>query len=226
MHPEKYITPETLEERTQSWLDDIAPYMRAPWDKPVPRQTAILIIDAQRYFFDDEFHAALPAAPAIVPNIMRLVEQGAQLGANIFLTRHAERDDEIIPSMLAFWGQGLADGTPEAELIPELAQWLVSLPNPMKLPVIRKWTYDAFFETELKHILRAREIRWLAIAGVMSDLCCETSARSAFIHGFFPIVVADAMATSSEELHLSALRTLAHGFAEISTTERFLNTLA
>jgi isochorismate hydrolase len=49
----------------------------------------------------------------------------------------------------------------------------------------------------------------------MTDLCVETTARQAFMSGFQPVVVSDATASKNEELHLAALKTLAHGFAHI-----------
>jgi len=119
--------------------------------------------------------------------------------------------------MPTFWKGTLADGTIESEIIPALAG--------LGLPVLRKWTYDAFYGTALETKLRRARIEWLVIAGVMTDLCCETTARSAFIRGYSPIMVADASATTTQDLHVSALRTMAHGIAEIRTTSDLLAAL-
>ena len=60
-------------------------------------------------------------------------------------------------------------------------------------------------------------VRGVVIAGVMTHLCCETSARDAFMEDLDVTLAVDAMASSCEELHLSALRTLVNGFAVAAT---------
>ncbi len=50
--------------------------------------------------------------------------------------------------------------------------------------VIEKSQYDAFFDSSLEHRLAARQVKQMVIGGVMTHLCCETTARSAFMRGF------------------------------------------
>ena len=64
------------------------------------------------------------------------------------------------------------------------------------------------------------------ICGVMTHLCCETTARDAFMRGFDVYFVMDATATCNEELHLSSLLTLSHGFAVMVETEEVLGWLS
>jgi isochorismate hydrolase len=47
----------------------------------------------------------------------------------------------------------------------------------------------------------------------MTHLCCETTARSAFMRGFEVFFTIDGTATYNEEHHWAALLNLAHGFA-------------
>jgi len=82
--------------------------------------------------------------------------------------------------------------------------------------LIIKSQYDAFYDTNLHEILRKNNIEQVIITGVMTHLCCETTARSAFIRGynvFFPI---DGTATYNEDFHNATLTNLAHGFANIT----------
>jgi thioredoxin reductase (NADPH) len=50
----------------------------------------------------------------------------------------------------------------------------------------------------------------------MTHLCVESTAREAFMLDLEPVVVVDACASVDEELHLGALRALAHGFAVVT----------
>nr|GMD18105.1 nicotinamidase 2-like [Ipomoea batatas] len=106
---------------------------------------------------------------------------------------HKSPDDY---GMLYEWWDGdlIIDGTVEAELIPQLG------PTDSDL-VVEKTTYSAF-------------------TGVMTNLCCETTARDAFVRGFRVFFSTDATATSSAELHDATLKNMAYGFAYLVDCKR------
>jgi isochorismate hydrolase len=56
----------------------------------------------------------------------------------------------------------------------------------------------------------------------MTHLCCETSARSAFMRGFEVFFPIDGTATYNRDFHLATLRNLAHGFATMTTVRELL----
>jgi isochorismate hydrolase len=88
--------------------------------------------------------------------------------------------------------------------------------------VLRKSQYSAFGGTDLESTLRSLGIERILITGVMTHLCCETTARDAFMRDFDVFFVIDGTASKSEELHTSSLRTLADGFVIPVTTEEVL----
>ncbi|MGB9641195.1 MAG: isochorismatase family protein, partial [Anaerolineales bacterium] len=47
-------------------------------------------------------------------------------------------------------------------------------------------------------------------------LCCETTARSAFIRGFEPFFLVDGTATYNSYFHQATLLNLNHGFASLT----------
>jgi isochorismate hydrolase len=79
--------------------------------------------------------------------------------------------------------------------------------------VLRKSQYDAFFQTDLEDNLNRKGISQLVVTGVMTHLCCETTARSAFVRGFEVFFIIDGTATYNKDHHLATLLNLAHGFA-------------
>ena len=79
--------------------------------------------------------------------------------------------------------------------------------------IITKHHYDAFYKTELEELLKEKKIEKLIITGVMTHLCCETTARSAFMRGFEVYFTIDGTATYNEDFHKASLLNLAHGFA-------------
>ena len=60
------------------------------------------------------------------------------------------------------------------------------------------------------------------VTGVVTHLCCETTARSAFVRGFQVTFPVDATVTYGEEHHLATLLNLAHGFAAVGFVEDVL----
>jgi len=91
--------------------------------------------------------------------------------------------------------------------------------------VLRKSKYNAFAGTDLETELRQLGVKQLLITGVMTHLCCETTAREAFTRDFDVFVVIDGMTSRSEDLHVSSLKTLVDGFAIPVTTEEALRWL-
>ena len=89
---------------------------------------------------------------------------------------------------------------------------IIALLDTSKGVVLQKKQYDAFHQTDLESILRGRGVEQVVVTGVMTHLCCETTARAAFVRGFEVFFCVDGTATYTEELHHAALLTLTHGF--------------
>jgi isochorismate hydrolase len=85
-----------------------------------------------------------------------------------------------------------------------------------------KHQYSAFFDTELYDILNKEKAESIIITGVMTHLCCDATAREGFMHGFAPVMVADACASYNEELHAASLIALSHGFAQITDSKTII----
>jgi nicotinamidase-related amidase len=60
---------------------------------------------------------------------------------------------------------------------------------------VRKASSDAFHKTELLELLKAQGIGRLAVCGLQSELCVDSTVRGALSHGFTVVVVADAHST-------------------------------
>ena len=85
--------------------------------------------------------------------------------------------------------------------------------------VLRKSQYDAFYQTALENSLQKKGVSQVVITGVMTHLCCETTARSAFVRGFEVFFIVDGTATYNEDHHMATLRNLSHGFATLMLAE-------
>lgn len=169
-----------------------------------PRRCALLVLDMQRYFLDESSHAFVPSAKAILPGINRLVEAFRERALPIVFTRHVNTYTDA-GMMSRWWRDIIAQATPESEIALEL--------DDTGAITLVKAQYDAFFETGLEAVLRKSVVTQVVISGVMTHLCCETTARSAFVHGFEVFFTVDGTATYNEAFHEATLLNLAHGFA-------------
>lgn len=177
--------------------------IRRAW--PDPGKAALLVIDMQRYF--------VQIAEPILENVRSIHNACRLRGIRVVFTRHGHRDIARDGGMLAeWWGDYIQYGAPEWELLEDL--------SPLDgETVIDKDRYSAFAGTGLDERLRAQGIEQLVITGVMTNCCCETTARDGFDRDYRIFFMADATATMDEELHVASLKTLAYGFAHILNTK-------
>jgi isochorismate hydrolase len=179
--------------------------------RPRPEQSALLVVDMQEHF--------RPMAGEILPRLVELIAVCRRQGLPVIFTRHAHRNKQADGGMLAqWWGQVILADTPDARLMPEIAP----LPGEK---VIAKNRYSAFYGTDLEEHLRRGRIKDLLIGGVMTNLCCETTARDAFVRDHRVFFLADGTATAAEEFQRATLTNLSFGFAYLVTCRQIIRYL-
>lgn len=205
MQKEQYFTAETLHLKSQELLASVASVRPRHSDiKFKPSAAALLVLDLQEYFLQEASHAFVPSAPAILPGVAKLVAAFSNANYPVIATRHLNSPQDA--GMMSRWWRDLID--------PATAYSKnIILPNLPEIQTINKTQYDAFHRTALDDILHDLGIAQVVICGVMTHLCCETTARSAFMHGFEVFFAVDGTATYNEQLHRASLLTLSHGFA-------------
>ena len=212
------MTGEESPTKTDRLLRSVAPYRRGYRGERhpfTPDRSALLVIDMQRFFMDESSHAFVTDAPLVAENIRKLVESYRSRGLPVVFTRHALLDDEPPGIMGTWWSDNLRTSDPQSEIVDDL------LPLPDE-KVVRKTRYSAFLGTDLEHLLRSEGVERLLITGVMTHLCCESTARDAFMRDFEVFFVMDGTASSNDDLHESSLRCLTDGFVTPVTTEEVL----
>ncbi|MCL2765266.1 MAG: cysteine hydrolase [Treponema sp.] len=88
-------------------------------------------------------------------------------------------------------------------------------------PVVVKHQISSFAGTELADILKERGINRLIICGMQTNICVETTSKDAKARGFSIVVLEDACAARSIEIHNNAIETLRRDYASITRTARF-----
>lgn len=171
--------------------------------------TVLLIVDMQNIF------ASMTATA--LPNILKLAGHFRKRDLPVILTQHGHTEAELTPpysnQLVRKWGPdgSIAIGTKDWELMPDIEQ----LAELGKLPIVAKNTYDAFLNTNLNELLKECKVERVVVCGVMTDCCCDTTARSAFNRGWETWLVRDACGTASKSQHEAGLRGFGYAFGEI-----------
>ena len=215
MKKETYFTAETLRAKSQEILEHVhelrGDHANLTFE---PALAALLVLDMQDYFLRPASHAFVPSAAAVLPNIQTLVNVFNAHDRPVIFTRHVNSGADA-QSMGRWWRNLLRADSPESKL----ASSLDLGPAPV---IIRKSQYDAFYDSPLEATLRDLDVEQVIVTGVMTHLCCETTARAAFVRGFDVFFAVDGTATYTESFHRASLLNLAHGFAVPVLVEEIL----
>jgi len=166
-------------------------------------RTGLLIVDMQDYFLSPDSHAFIPSSPTVMDRIIEFKGICQNYDIPVFFTRHINTQKNA--KMLGKWWKDLITTTqPYSEICSEL--------DTSGCEVITKTQYDAFFKTTLESSLKKMKIETLIVTGVMTNLCCETTVRSAFVRGIQPLLPIDLTAAYTEFLHTGSVINLSYGF--------------
>lgn len=212
---EPYVTQETLSSKKEEWLKAIAPYNTHKM-RLNPQKAVLLVVDMQNFFLDPESPTYTPGGPAILPNVKRLLHAFRKAERPVIFTQHVHHPDLLDAGIMAWWWEGMCEeGSPESEIHPEIAP----LPGEKVIP---KHRYSAFYNTDLETILRVLDIEDVVISGVMTNMCCESTARDAYYRDYRVFLPADGSGTINERMHLGSLLNMAFGFSWVTDVETLI----
>jgi len=175
--------------------------------------SALLVVDMQRYFCDKDSDAQVPQVDKTISKIKKLIDFFSENRRPIVFTRHID-SNESDNMMLKWWSENIREEDPMSELISDF--------ETSRGEVLIKHQYDAFFNTDLESYLKDKGVKQVLICGVLTNLCCETTARSAFMRGFEVYFATDATATFKQDMHKATLLNLSYGFATLVTVNDVL----
>lgn len=87
---------------------------------------------------------------------------------------------------------------------------------------IDKFWYGAFHRTNLEDLLASRAADTVVVAGTVTQICVEETARQAFHHGFKTIILSDCCSSFAPDLHAATLKNLNMKFGAVMTSKEFL----
>lgn len=173
-----------------------------------PATTAVVVVDMQNDFVDEDGALPVPGAADTVAPIRRLLDWARGRSVPVVYTRdtHDAGDPEW-----EIWGRHAERGTHGWEFPAELA------PEPGEA-VFEKVRYDGFYGTGLDHHLRLRGIDTLVVVGTVANICVHYTAASAGLRWYRVIHPVDALSALTRFDFEAALRQASFLFQARLTT--------
>lgn len=189
-----------------------------------PPRTALLVVDMQNYFMAPGQQLETPTARDVVPNVNALADALRTAGGvvvwihNVAPQSEAERWPSYealhLPEKWATRQRALTPGDVGHAIWPDLRQRDGDLH-------VTKNRFSAFIQgsSDLDARLRERGIDTLLIAGVATNICCESTARDAMMLSYRVVMVSDACAAPSDALHAASLVNFYQFFGDVHATQ-------
>ena len=211
----------------QSVIDDVVRQRGREhiYDTLNPSKTALLVVDMQNGFMmEGVAHSLCCEAVEIVPNVNRLADAVRSSGGTVVWIKNAVNEETLASWSIRVEMDGpektetrlaaMSPGTKGHELWAELE------PLPQDL-VVQKTRFSAFIQgsSNLEGSLRARGIDTVIVTGTVTNICCESTARDAMMRNFRTLMVTDANAAMSDELHNASLIAFYLRFGDIMPTD-------
>jgi len=196
----------------------------------VPHRTAFIAVDLQNCFVADS-PVAVPAGPLVLERVNRLAAVCREAGVLVVHTQFVLDPGGADLGVLAWTSPparaGLLDrGSASAALHPDLVV------DQERDVLIEKHRFGAFYRTGLHGLFVERGIDTLVIGGLLTNICCETTAREAAVRDFAVYFLGDGTATTdmngatAAELQKATLATLGFLFARVVSVEEMARAIA
>lgn len=196
-------------------------------------KTALIVIDMQDGFCSPNGCLENPDTRNIVDNINRLSTKCRARGVPVVWVRFQIKSDQSNSGLWPLF-QPTSPYFGRKNPIKEFSEsgsgagvWSkLSVDLEKDIEVVKN-RYSAFVpgSSDLDKILKARGIDTLIIAGVGTNVCCESTARDAMMLNYKVIFVGDANATIGKIFHEVTLMNIKMFFGDVVSTEEIVREL-
>ena len=197
-----------------------------------PKRSALLVVDMQNAFLmRGVAHELCEEAVDIVPNINRIAAALRNAGGVVVWIKNTANEESHLswsvrdamdgPERTEKRNRSMAPGSKGHELWSGLDAKSQDL-------TVQKTRFSAFIQgsSNLEALLRARGIDTVIVTGTVTNVCCESTARDAMMRNFRTVMVTDANAAGSDELHNASLIAFYLKFGDIMPTDMVVSLLA
>ncbi len=195
------------------------------------RKTALLAIDLQNAYLAEGQPGYFQAGSGIIGNVNRLAA-AVRAGSGIVVWIRNTLGIEVLQQWPVYSSlrreglreemlRALTDGSPGHQLWAELDVSKQDL-------VLNKCRYSAFISgsSNIDAQLRARGVEILIVAGLLANVCCESTARDAMMLNYHVVMAADATAAHTQDELVATLANILFAFGDVMDTDEIIKRLS
>ncbi|MGI9616157.1 MAG: cysteine hydrolase family protein [Acidimicrobiales bacterium] len=221
----------TVPDSVRSTIADRRGRLRAH-ERSNPATTALLVVDMQNHFVADGGLSRVATAEGIIDNINRLAAAMRTAGGTVVWIYSTFTHDGraawrmffgnfISPEREREVRSGLLEGSWGHRFHADLAI------DPVD-PTVSKDRFSPFASgaSTLHDTLERRGIDTVLVAGTMTNVCCDSTARDAMMLDYRATLIDDANAAHTDDAHVAALTTFATVFGDVISTDDAIAELA
>jgi ureidoacrylate peracid hydrolase len=190
-----------------------------------PKKSALVVVDLQNGFMVPE-HTPTPVKTAIgtVPAVNRLAAALRETGGKVFWIKNTT-DENSRREWSNFFGMGRPEVMQERfDMFRAGAPGHKIYPGLEVLPadeIVYKYRFSAFIQgsSDLPKRLKQGGFEYVLIAGTVTNVCCESSARDAMMLNFKTIMVSDGNSAHSDAEHTATLAAFYAVFGDVMDTD-------
>ncbi|WP_425538612.1 isochorismatase family protein [Microaceticoccus formicicus] len=179
------------------------------------KNCALIIIDMQNDFIQEGAPIECPNGKKLIPVIQDLKKWAHSLKIPVFYTQEEHRFQKIDfgLELIRSEPEHCVEGTKGVEIVEELK------PKDDEY-VIKKRRYSGYYLTDLEILMRAFDRDCLIITGVATNVCVYGTAFDSIQRDIQPIVVEDAVAGTSIQLHEAFLQNIDYVIGDVVTSNQ------
>jgi nicotinamidase-related amidase len=181
------------------------------------RRAALLVVDMQHDFVDDDAPIACRDAKNIVPNLQALTDLARAVAIPVIYTKESHRRQKVDFGLELEYGETehCVEGTRGIEIIDELR------PHDSDYVLVKR-RYSGFFATDLDLLLKGLGVDTLVLTGVATDVCVRATAQDALQLDYRVIVPQECVAGTTHARHAAALEHIGYVLGRVLPLTRVI----
>ncbi|MEK7138152.1 MAG: isochorismatase family cysteine hydrolase [Patescibacteria group bacterium] len=191
------------------------------------KKAALLVVDIQNDFCSSRGKFAkmgfdVSHIQKMVPRLSLFIKEIEKIGIEVFYSKQTESMRISPKNLKSLFNKG------KLKIVCQPNSWgseLYRLKPSDNKNVLKKRTYDFLSNQKLNEILQRKKIKTLIITGVNTDICIDTTTRSAFTKGYNIIIPKDLVATINQKAHPYFLEIFSRFYGTVAPSKEILKNL-
>ncbi len=196
-------------------------------------KTALIVVDMQNDFVRKGAALELPDTREKIDAVNKLINESRELNIPVIFTKFISGPKE---TLIWTWSPSIKPPTKccwknhkrfypdinEEREVTEIIDEIKILSNDY---IIEKYSYGAFYNTELEDVLRSLSVDYIIICGAAMPVCINDTVSGAFERQFKVVVADDATASFDEEFRNFSLKLFKKKYGRVTSVVKIIDEL-